>query len=165
MIINVSGISQGTTRLAGQLAARELQLDNRGVKPVSPVSIDAKLVKMGLDVYVDAAVSILMELECSRCLEHFTWQLRSRLQVLYVPATGRSTQSVADDECSCYHENTIDLTENIRTLIAFELPRKPLCRDDCPGLCPRCGKPLSDGPCPCLPPETGYRPFDGLKLE
>ncbi len=165
MIVNVSGISQGITRLAGQLAACKLQLDNRGVKPASPVNIDAKLVKMGLDVYVDAAIDAVMELECSRCLEHFTWQLHSRLQALYVPATRKGVHSTADGECSCYRENTIDLAENIRTLIAYELPRKPLCRDDCPGLCPRCGKPLSNGPCQCLPPETGYRPFDGLKLE
>ncbi len=165
MIINVSGISQGTTRLAGQLAARDLQLDSRGVRLISPVSIDAKIVKMGLDVYVDAAIDAVMELECSRCLERFTWQLRSRLQALYVPAAEKGVHSTADGECSCYHENTIDLAENIRILIASELPRKPLCRDDCPGLCPRCGKPLSDGPCLCPPPETGYRPFDGLKLE
>ena len=37
------------------------------------------------------------------------------------------------------------------------LPVKPLCTEDCPGLCPRCGKSLRDGPCGCAPDDGDPR--------
>jgi uncharacterized protein len=37
------------------------------------------------------------------------------------------------------------------------LPVKPLCDEDCPGLCPRCGKPLREGPCGCAVEEGDTR--------
>jgi len=37
------------------------------------------------------------------------------------------------------------------------LPVKPLCDEDCPGLCPHCGKPLREGPCACVVEEGDPR--------
>ena len=43
----------------------------------------------------------------------------------------------------------LDLDELIRTDILLELPTKFLCKEDCKGLCPTCGKNLNEGACNC----------------
>ena len=43
----------------------------------------------------------------------------------------------------------LDLDELIRTDILLELPTKFLCKEDCKGLCPTCGKNLNEGACDC----------------
>jgi len=43
----------------------------------------------------------------------------------------------------------LDLRETVREALLLELPITPVCREDCPGLCPKCGADLSLGPCRC----------------
>jgi uncharacterized protein len=141
-----------------------VKLDYPGAKLAAAVLINATIVKMGEDVYVDATIQAETELDCSRCLEPYRWPLAARLQVLYVPDGSRHAREAADGTVTTYSEATIDLADAVRDLIAGELPRKPLCKPDCRGLCPRCGKPREEGPCGCVEPQTGYRPFKDLKL-
>ena len=58
--------------------------------------------------------------------------------------------------------DTIDVTEVVRQAVLLALPLAPRCRDDCPGLCPRCGADLNDGPCGCDPREADPR-LDALR--
>ncbi|MDH4101483.1 MAG: DUF177 domain-containing protein, partial [Nitrospirota bacterium] len=44
---------------------------------------------------------------------------------------------------------SLDTTEIILAQISLDAPMKPLCREDCAGLCPRCGADLNNGPCGC----------------
>jgi uncharacterized protein len=55
-----------------------------------------------------------------------------------------------------FFEGTLDLNldELMRQSILLALPLKPLCADDCRGLCPQCGHRLSEGPCHCAPETT-----------
>ena len=52
-----------------------------------------------------------------------------------------------------YEGDRLDLGEVIREQVLLGLPLKPLCREDCQGLCPRCGKNRNAGPCGCTPEE------------
>jgi uncharacterized protein len=58
-----------------------------------------------------------------------------------------------------YH--VIDLTEAIRQYTLLALPMKLLCREVCAGLCSSCGHNLNQGPCNCLPRDTGLN-WSGL---
>jgi uncharacterized protein len=53
--------------------------------------------------------------------------------------------------------DVIDVTEVVRQQLVLALPIAPRCRDDCRGLCPRCGADLNDGPCGCAPHEVDPR--------
>ena len=44
----------------------------------------------------------------------------------------------------------VDLSDVVREELALEVPGFVLCRDDCAGLCPRCGADLNAGPCACV---------------
>ena len=59
----------------------------------------------------------------------------------------------------------LDLTEAIRQYRVMALPMKPLCREECAGLCPTCGKNLNTGPCDCPANEIDPRWAKLLKLK
>ncbi len=56
-----------------------------------------------------------------------------------------------DLETSYYRDDQIDLNELMREQFYLALPMKPLCREDCKGLCAQCGTNLNTGTCDCAP--------------
>ena len=56
------------------------------------------------------------------------------------------------------------MTSDLREAILLALPSNPVCADDCPGLCPRCGKRLAEGPCGCAggPEGNAFAALDDL---
>jgi uncharacterized protein len=52
---------------------------------------------------------------------------------------------------------TIDVTEVVRQHVVLALPIAPRCREECRGLCPRCGTDLNNGPCGCAVDEVDPR--------
>ena len=74
----------------------------------------------------------------------------------YLPASEMSTEEereVPDEdlETSYYRDDRIDLNELLREQFYLALPMKPLCLDDCRGLCAQCGTNLNTGSCDCAP--------------
>lgn len=76
-----------------------------------------------------------IELSCSRCLEIFLYPIKIKLN-LRIP-----TNEIKDE--------ILDLTKEIREQIILNLPFKPLCQENCQGLCPQCGENLNLRKCTC----------------
>jgi uncharacterized protein len=72
-----------------------------------------------------------------------------------------------DVDISYYRDDRIDLNELLREQFYLALPMKPLCRDDCKGLCPQCGTNLNTGACSCATQWEDPRlaPLKGLLRE
>jgi len=97
-----------------------------------------------------------LELMCSRCLEAYRLPVAAPFDLRYLPASAVSAEAeheMDDDdlETSYYRDDQIDLNELLREQFYLSLPMKPLCRDDCRGLCPQCGINLNTGTCSCAP--------------
>jgi uncharacterized protein len=96
-----------------------------------------------------------LELPCSRCLEPFRLPVDSAFDLRYLPAAspeaGEREVAEEDLETSVYRDDQIDLMELLREQFYLALPMKPLCHDDCKGLCPRCGTNLNLETCGCAP--------------
>ncbi|NLO06403.1 MAG: DUF177 domain-containing protein [candidate division WS1 bacterium] len=95
-------------------------------------------------------------LECGRCLtEHevpfsFDFSETCRLEQIDEPLS--YTQVTADDEPAAIpllDGDAVDLSELVRQLLVLYTPSRSVCRPDCKGICPQCGKNLNDGPCGC----------------
>jgi uncharacterized protein len=54
-----------------------------------------------------------------------------------------------DDDVVGFAGNEIDLSDEVRDEILLAMPLKPLCKDDCQGLCPVCGGNRNTVPCTC----------------
>ena len=65
----------------------------------------------------------------------------------------RDETALERDDYMLFHDGRkLDLNEPVREALLLELPMAPHCREDCNGLCPRCGADLNDGPCACDDP-------------
>jgi uncharacterized protein len=110
---------------------------------------------------------------CARCGQVFEADIEVPIQRHLVPYFGGPREELlsAEEEIelnaedldfSFYHGEEINLGEILGEEITLALPIRFLCREDCRGLCPRCGKNLNKGDCSC---EGGdeYSPFSALK--
>jgi uncharacterized protein len=111
--------------------------------------------RSGDRVSVRGSVRSRAHLECVRCLREFDQPLEAPL-VVYAERTGSTSREEQDqlerDDFMLFHDGRrLDLRETVRESLLLELPFTPRCREDCPGLCPKCGADLSQGPCGCKP--------------
>lgn len=91
---------------------------------------------------------------CGRCLREFTGSSRLLVEEEFFPQvdvnTGRRLILPADADGMVIDANHIlDLTETLRQSVVAAQPMKPLCREDCSGLCPECGANRNDEICTC----------------
>lgn len=97
-----------------------------------------------------------LELTCSRCLDPYRIPLAVPFDLMYLPASAISAEPEhemddEDLETGYYRDDQIDLNELMREQFYLALPMKPLCREDCHGLCPQCGTNLNTSTCNCAP--------------
>jgi uncharacterized protein len=120
------------------------------------------------DAYrVTGQVRTRLELECGRCLEPFEIPVESAFELRYVPATqnaGEGEREIEEDDLTTafYKNEALDLEELMREQFQLALPMKPLCSEDCKGLCPECGANLNRTTCTCAPKWEDPR-LDALK--
>jgi len=89
---------------------------------------------------------------CARCLEEYTFDLGKDFFIVLVPKSDLPADvELSDDELdlSFYDGDHIDLSPLVREQIILALPTRPLCRDDCKGLCSTCGANLNTQACAC----------------
>ena len=114
-----------------------------------------RVIRTHQGLLVRAQLETRVKLTCSRCIAQF--ELRSVLIIedesfpTVDPATGRKTEPPEEAE-SVIHldaQHVLDMTEVVRQYVLTEAPIKPLCHEDCPGLCPGCGSDLNKEKCKC----------------
>jgi uncharacterized protein len=131
--------------------------DERDVyRVVAPVELAFEIHKDKDKFRLVGSVNTELELSCGRCLEPYRLQVHAPFDLRYLPASAASTEAErevadADLETSYYREDRIDLNELLREQFYLTLPMKPLCRDDCKGLCPHCGTNWNTATCACAP--------------
>ena len=140
----------GSTRNYGVNEVVDIAGDN------SPVQGEIGLMRTDRSILAKGTLHTEIELTCSRCLSLFSCPLTLNIEEEYFPitdvATGASVPLPDEPDCFTIDEhNILDLTEAIRQYALLTLPMKPLCGEDCAGLCPTCGCNLNQAPCNCLP--------------
>ncbi len=121
------------------LLSAGLGLDVVGIPAGEQVALDVRLESVVEGVLVSGTASATITGHCARCLEPLTDSLQVALNELFAyPDTG--TDDTTDpDEVSRVVDELVDLEPVVRDTVLLELPQAPLCREDCPGLCPECG--------------------------
>lgn len=115
---------------------------------------EVSIVRTHRGVLLQGTLCTEAELACSRCLSTFTCPLTLNIEEEYMPeidvTTGIPLPPPEEPGTFTINEHHIlDLTEAVRQHALLAIPMKPLCCEDCAGLCPRCGHNLNDGPCDC----------------
>ncbi len=98
---------------------------------------------------IEAAIGVegTAQRECARCLAPVTLPVDARVEETYA-LTGPWPSVV---------EDTLDVEPLVSEAVLLEEPLRVLCRQDCKGICPTCGKDLNEGPCECRDDEIDPR--------
>ena len=121
-----------------------------------PLALAGQAENIAGEIHVSGQLSANLVQKCSRCGTAVHMELSLPFREIY------SSQDVPPDEAGeqdkhAFSGTNIDLTpEALRALFA-ELPMKPLCREDCRGLCPQCGADLNLEQCSCGSKEIDLR--------
>lgn len=108
-----------------------------------PLRGSARLHRIQHGLLVQCNLATLIHFDCSRCLQPTTQEIHAHFDEEF-----RFWGESIDPEGFLITEHHIlNLSEAARQYLVLELPLKPLCRADCPGLCPACGEPLRDHEC------------------
>lgn len=155
MRINVSQLLKEPIGSIRNYEVKE-NVDIAGDGNVNMVHGEIKLIHTNRGILVKATLHIEAEVTCSRCLIPFSCPLTLDFEEEYFPTvdvTG-GTPLPLPDEPGCFtidEHHILDLTEAVCQYALLANPMKPLCRDNCAGLCPNCGHNLNLGPCNCPP--------------
>jgi len=148
----------------GELKQDDPALERAGVALQEPVVVDGKFQSIGEDRYYwQGAASTVVRGECRRCLTPVATPLRLEIGALF------TQDADALDDPDSYpvapEATEIDVTPAIREELVLAAPQYVLCRDDCKGFCPQCGKDLNAGPCDCKPVavDARWQPLKALK--
>ena len=115
----------------------------------TPVELDLRLEAVMEGVLVTGTATVGLEGECARCLDAIVDDVDVSFQELYVyddQGFHRDGDDEEDDEASRLEGDLLDLEPVLRDAVVLALPFRPLCEDDCPGLCVECGARLKDDP-------------------
>src|SRR4051795_8085543 len=115
---------------------------------VEPVVLSFDIFKDKQQFRLVGHVKTTLELPCSRCLEPFTLPVDQTFDLRYQPHaenTGEGEREIEEDDLTTafYEHDEIDLRHLMHEQFLLALPMKPLCREDCKGLCAMCGTNLN----------------------
>lgn len=126
---------------------------------------DVEMVRTPTGILVRARLSVSPEIECGRCLTSFIEPVALDFDEQFVlerdPTTGETVAGLSADDLRIDERQHLDLSEAVRQYEGSARPLRPLCRPDCAGLCPSCGRNLNEGPCQCPDVEADDR-WSGL---
>ena len=129
---------------------RELSTDRLGFDSVleytGPVLASGEIVNTAGVLTAYGEIAADMRCVCDRCGREFPMSRRVDVAAPIVPETEEG-----DGEAFALEGDSLDIDDLLETVFILDMPTKLLCKPDCRGLCPKCGKNLNDGDCGCRP--------------
>jgi len=112
------------------------------------IAVDVTLTSTVDDIEVAGRLSVAWADTCRRCLRPLDEVLRIDVDERYAEADDTGMRRL-DPEAFPIEHGQLDLASMVREEVLLGVPDAPLCRPDCPGLCPICGEDLDSGSCDC----------------
>ena len=162
--VDLRDLAAGPVETTGSIGPADPLFEGLGVGLTAPVVVAGRLQATGEGrFYWHGRISTTVREQCRRCLTDVSLPVTADIGVLF-------TQDGADDDPDAYvvpaDADEVDITPAVREELILAVPQYALCREDCRGLCPNCGKDRNAGPCGCATPSVDprWRVLEALKL-
>jgi uncharacterized protein len=154
-----------------------LSLHEAGLRPATaePELLDAVTLELKVLREEEGGFALLgnfpfrVNIVCSRCLEPFEHAGKANFAYFMLPAaeapkTDETHLGDADMDCVYFEDDELVLNRLVEEQLLLAIPPKPLCREECGGLCPTCGQNLNLAACGCAAPGAASPPsvFDKI---
>jgi len=148
--IDLAAVREGPVAVADRIAPDDPLVKATGLALAAPLAVGGRLSTAGDDkLYWQASIETVVRAQCRRCLAPVDVPISESPGLVFV------SEEEAGDEDDCYvvprRAFVLDLSEAVREELLLAVPQYVVCRDDCRGLCKRCGADLNAGPCGCAP--------------
>ena len=130
------------------------------------VQVDGTVRKQGTRLFLKAVARMTLDAECSRCLEPFHVPLTVPIEIYYTIGADKTDHRKESELIHITNgDQNIDLLGQVRESILLGIPIKPLCGEDCKGLCLQCGTNLNEETCDCVarPPDPRWAALEALR--
>jgi uncharacterized protein len=164
MIIKISNLSEGEHYLNQKGKVEELDLK----EPFKGnYDVTCKVAKTHHQIILDTSIKTSAHFECDRCAEDFDQQIAVEYEMVYLFGENKEINTI-DDSNLVYlsvESDKIDITKDIHDFCLISVPMKKLCKEDCKGLCFKCGNNLNEKECSCVDEkiDTRWQPLIDLK--
>jgi DUF177 domain-containing protein len=154
MRIDVRELELGPVALKGEIVPSELGFDPSEIQIIGQVQIDLTAERQAQEVRVRGRLTTDVRVPCSRCLDPVRFPVATKFDQFYEsnadhPLHGEIALHERDTEIGFFSGDFIEVNDIAREQILLSLPMKPICREDCKGLCPHCGKNRNLKDCNC----------------
>ena len=133
--------------IAGELAPEPIT----GVSFEGPARICGEVTDEAGYMRLVLEVTLPYRGQCARCLDAVSGEFRMQFERTVANEGTLSEEQLEDnvDEYVVIVDGELSLDEELHDALLLSFPMRLLCAEDCPGLCPKCGKPRREGPCDC----------------
>ena len=151
--VDIRDLQRGSVRTDGRLDPDDPAFKGLDLGLTGPVSVDGQLQATCDGEYLwRGRVHGVVRGECRRCLT----EVLDEVDIEVAAAVFSADPDAADDPDFyplAERANSVDVTDVVREELALAAQTdRLLCREDCAGLCPKCGADLNAGPCGCHTP-------------
>ena len=162
MRIELNKVVGGSGDFAHVYQPGELDPVDERVKLAQAVAVKGAVRRTGGGVGVNGHVETRVQVECDRCLKPVELPVSADFALEYVTGADYESSSAAalsEEELSVsvFDGESIDVDEIVKEQILLAVPARTLCREDCKGICPKCGIDLNTGQCGCAEEEVDPR--------
>ena len=173
MFLSIKEMELRKVRFDETFAPGELNFEEDQIQQAGPLHAQGTaelLANTDGEVRIQGQLEVLMEAECDRCLGRARFPVNTSFDLFYRPMSFiAKDEDVEIDEGEAqlgfYTGGGMDLEDILREQILLVMPMQRVCREDCKGICPSCGKNRNETPCDCKRDPAGDRwsALQGLK--
>jgi len=161
MIIDLNSFER-ERRIDETIPTGEVGLDLPNTRVVSDLTLQGDLVKSAASTTLKGKLSGTLDIDCDRCLETQRRPIDIELDLEFVPersfgADANLELQAGDLKIDTVPGDSIDTAEIAREQILLDMPQQFFCREDCEGLCQKCGTNLNETDCGCSDTEIDPR--------
>jgi uncharacterized protein len=153
-VLRIRDIPEGNSRQRYQLPGDQFHLDYEAIENAGDLTVWGDASRFKDQLIFRGQLSLPVRLVCARCAGQFERTIESELIFVLKFVPDQAEEVLEEGESEDFYflpEGTLefDCTDLIRDRVILSVGLKPLCREDCKGICPLCGTNLNIKECSC----------------
>ena len=146
MKIKISNLKDGIHNFSFEEPIGNIGLE----KPfIGNIVVDIELNKLHNQLVMDSKLTMKMNFDCDRCNKEFESTVISNYKMVYLIGMEPEESESINLTYLAAEADKIVLDNDVRDFAVLAIPMKKLCKENCKGLCPKCGKNMNEGDCGC----------------
>jgi uncharacterized protein len=144
MFIDIANLTGSPKAFEIEIRPEDIDLDLESVKLLGPVRVTGEAIQESDRTDIKGSIEYDAEIDCTRCLTPVGNAASFDFEVTFVTPENFGTSAdreveTADLDIDVLAGGRIDLKEVVREQILLNLPEQIFCKEDCKGICPKCG--------------------------